>query len=94
VEDAKRMSDALGEILRKAASAYPEAKKDIHKLSSRGIEFERAYFLGSNAAEALRKECNDDSEAKLYDLYRPWNEAYFTNIAKIIDDILKDWRPQ
>jgi hypothetical protein len=49
------MSDALGEILRKAASAYPEAKKDIHKLSSRGIEFERAYFLGSNASGSVKE---------------------------------------
>jgi hypothetical protein len=92
VDNAIEVADHLGQILRTAASAYANAKKDINKLESKLTEW-RAFGLSLNAAKKVKETCDDPSD---YDHFSPaekWNDAFFAESGKIFDYILKDWTP-
>jgi len=93
VANAIEVANHLGQILRTAASAYANGKKDIYKLQSKETEFDRAFTYARNRAEAVKRECNDSSDLDRFTSAEPWNNAFFAESDKIVNDILKDWKP-
>jgi RHS repeat-associated protein len=89
-KDATQVADDLGQILRTAADAYDDGKKDIQTLQDYATELQRQNFIANGAKENVNQKCADYF-IKEYD--DAWWNAYFAEEEKTIGDILKDWIP-
>jgi len=92
VDNAIQVADHLGAILRTAAGAYAKGKEDINLLQSKETEFDRTFTYAKNRAEAVKENCHDSSDFDRFTEAEPWNNAFFAESRKNVNDILKGWK--
>ncbi len=93
-DNAKKVAEDLGPILRDVASGYAHGKRDIYDLQAKyETAFLKAFAHAKNDAEGIKKKCSDSAEFDTFEASEKWSNTYFDEVDKIVEDILRDWKP-